>query len=248
MASLSDQCCTLPPFKSDYEPLGQTIKLDGGLQMYTTGPKDARIALVGIYDIYGFHNNTFQGADVLAKETGYRIVLPDFFRGQGWDVNNVPPREGRPALDAHIQKVGAIEIVLADLVHVTEHLNRDGATSIGGYGFCWGAKKLTQAEDAGLHLFNALAFVHPSFKQKGDAIHLSVPCALVPSQGEDQEIMNDFWSTVQSKPFANKCVRKDFLDVPHGFCAARANWADPLMAKRANQAYQILASFFKANL
>jgi hypothetical protein len=53
MTELSDQCCTLPPFKSDYVPTGRTftIKVEGqkDLDVYTVGPEDSTTVLVVIY-------------------------------------------------------------------------------------------------------------------------------------------------------------------------------------------------------
>lgn len=53
MASLPEQCCTLPPFKTDYKPGGQRfkIKVEGqdDLEIYSTGPSEATTALVAIY-------------------------------------------------------------------------------------------------------------------------------------------------------------------------------------------------------
>ena len=38
-----------------------------------------------------------------------------------------------------------------------------------------------------------------------------MPVALLPSGGEDQAVMNAIWERLQKKPFADKCVRKDFV-------------------------------------
>jgi len=80
------------------------------------------------------HANTLQGADVLAAQSGYRIVVPDFLRGQHWDTDNIPPREGRPVLDAWIQKVGSWEKIRPDLLEVVQRLKDDGATTIAVHG------------------------------------------------------------------------------------------------------------------
>ena len=77
------------------------------------------------------HSNTLQGADHLAKVGGYRIVVPDFFRGAAWDPNNIPPREGRPVLNEWIQKVGSWERVRPGLHAVVQQLKSDGSTAIG---------------------------------------------------------------------------------------------------------------------
>jgi hypothetical protein len=56
-----------------------------------------------------------------------------------------------------------------------------------------------------------MALVHPSLWQPEDADNMTVPVALLPSQGEDIDVMNKFWDRIQKKPFANKCVRRDFV-------------------------------------
>jgi hypothetical protein len=152
MGSLPEQCCTLPPFKSDYQPVGEKfkIKVDGqsDLEIYTTGPSDAKTVLVGIYgmihifipqgratdeveDIFGLHSNTLQGADVLARSSSYRIVIPDFFRGVSWPVDNIPAKEGRPFLNNWIQDIGSWEKIRPSLLAVVEALKAEGVTSIG---------------------------------------------------------------------------------------------------------------------
>ncbi|MCJ1303504.1 hypothetical protein MMC08_006314 [Hypocenomyce scalaris] len=90
--------------------------------------------------------------------------------------------------------------------------------------------------------------VHPSLTHPNDAAGVTVPVCLLPSQGEDKQIMGDFWAIIEKKPFAGKCVRKDFDDVHHGFAAGRSDWSDPKLGARARDAFQILADFFKANL
>lgn len=53
MTSLPEQCCTLPPFKTDYEPVGKRfmIKVEGQdeLEVYSTGSSEAKTALVAIF-------------------------------------------------------------------------------------------------------------------------------------------------------------------------------------------------------
>jgi hypothetical protein len=59
------------------------------------------------------------------------IAMPDFFRGKGWDTTNVPPKEGRPAMQAYIQSVGAWEIIKPDLAATVEWLKGEGRDDIG---------------------------------------------------------------------------------------------------------------------
>jgi hypothetical protein len=57
--------------------------------------------------------------------------MPDLFRGRGWKTDNVPPKEGRPAMQAYIQSIGAWEIVRPDLLATVEWLKGDGKSEIG---------------------------------------------------------------------------------------------------------------------
>ena len=52
MGSPPDQCCDIPPFKSNYKPIGKRIILDAEdkppIEVYLTGPSDATRA-IGLY-------------------------------------------------------------------------------------------------------------------------------------------------------------------------------------------------------
>ncbi|CAK7204858.1 hypothetical protein SEUCBS139899_007620 [Sporothrix eucalyptigena] len=252
---LPEQCCTLPPFTSDYTPTGSyfTIPVPDNkqpdLRVYSAGPTDAKTVIVCVYDIFALHQNTLQGVDHLASTYGCRVVLPDLFRGESWPVENMPPKEGQAVLSAWVQARGNWEAQIRPaLVAVVNKVKEEGAEKIGAYGFCFGAKKLVQAQPD--NLFGAVALIHPSFFVAADGDAMRVPSLLVPSSGEDQTIMNGFWSRVQAKggDIAAKSIREDFTDMHHGFAAARSNWADPRMAGRARDCHALMIKFFKATL
>ncbi|KAE8444196.1 hypothetical protein EG329_000793 [Mollisiaceae sp. DMI_Dod_QoI] len=252
----NEQCCTIPPFKSDYQPVGKTITLqvpgNEDLPVYVTGPADSKTALIGIYDIFGTHPNTQQGADHLAQQCNSTILLPDFFRGRGWDTNDIPPKEGREKMQAYIQSIGSWEIVGPDLLVAVSYLRERGVGSIGAYGFCFGGKKLVQAQSSSsppyTNLFNALALIHPTNLSPTDGDLFTVPVALIPSGGEDPLVMDAVWESLQRKDFAGRCVRRDFLEGHHGFASSRSDWNDPKLAAMAREAYEVMAKFFAANL
>jgi len=89
--SLTKECCTRPAIHSDYKPIGTSLKI-GELDAYQTGDVGSKRVLIAAYDIFGFHPNTKQFCDQLAK-AGFLIVMPDFFRGSPWDEKNFPPPE-----------------------------------------------------------------------------------------------------------------------------------------------------------
>lgn len=138
MAQLPEQCCTLPPFTSDYTPTGTYFTLpvpendQPDLPVYTAGPADAKTVLVCVYDIFSLHQNTLQGVDHLAAASGFRVVLPDLFRGESWPVDNMPPKEGRAALTAWVQARGNWEKQIRPaLVAVINKVKQEGAVKIG---------------------------------------------------------------------------------------------------------------------
>ncbi len=50
-----------------------------------TGPADANKAIVLIYDIFGYFDQTVQGADILAygdEKQKYKVFIPDWFKGE----------------------------------------------------------------------------------------------------------------------------------------------------------------------
>jgi len=110
-----------------------------------------------------------------------------------------------------------------------------------------------------------VALVHSTNLQPEGGDLFTVPVALIPSQGEDQEVMNAIWERLHKKSFASKCVRKDFVSERkggvdcsptnritdhHGFASARSNWNDEHLSRRARarEAYAVMAQFFAANL
>jgi hypothetical protein len=56
-----------------------------------------------------------------------------------------------------------------------------------------------------------LALVHPSAFRPEDADHLNVPVALLPSQGENKEVMDAFWERIEQKDIGKRSVRQDFV-------------------------------------
>ncbi|KAI7384791.1 hypothetical protein KC332_g15827 [Hortaea werneckii] len=90
----SHACCTVPPVQAEgYSPKGDYMTVEG-MKTYATGPKNAKSALLVIYDIFGFFPQTLQGADILAhgdKEHQYQVFMPDFFDGNPADISWYPP-------------------------------------------------------------------------------------------------------------------------------------------------------------
>lgn len=87
MSTQSKACCTVPPVVSEgYKEKGEWITING-MKTYATGPKDAKSALLVVYDIFGFFPQTLQGADILAhsdKDHQYQVFMPGKYPAPAW--------------------------------------------------------------------------------------------------------------------------------------------------------------------
>lgn len=78
-----------------------------------TGSKDAKNAIIAMYDIFGYWPQTQQGADLLAEATKTVVVMPDFFRGNAWPKDAFPPRNDEES--KKMQECAFAARLLADL-------------------------------------------------------------------------------------------------------------------------------------
>lgn len=65
MSKQSIACCKLPAILSDYQSHGEYVELNG-MRTYLVGDSTADKAIFVIYDIFGYFNQTLQGADIMA--------------------------------------------------------------------------------------------------------------------------------------------------------------------------------------
>ncbi|SJX61803.1 related to AIM2-cytoplasmic protein involved in mitochondrial function or organization [Sporisorium reilianum f. sp. reilianum] len=241
-------CCSIPPVKSDYSPKGTTEKI-AGIDTYVIGPKDAKKAIVVVYDIFGFHNATKQGADLLADATKARVVMPDFFRGKPFPQESYPPNtdEKKAEFQAFFGAAGDFSARKPDLEAVADELKQAGAAKLGLVGFCWGGKLSVLTGGEGTK-FSAVAQVHPAMVDPKDAEKLTVPIANFPSKDEPQKEVEAFEAEVHKKPFAKDCVYKHYGENHHGWATARADLSDEGNLKSFQDVYQRLADFFSKTL
>jgi len=236
--SLPEACCTVPPVSSSYQPVG-SIEDVGNMAVYTVGPQDARKAIIVVYDVFGFHNNTKQFCDKLAAHGDYKVVLPDFFHGEPWTLEKM--EQGLAPLFAWIQQVGTWELIHPDMTSVMTHLRSQGVHKFGIAGFCWGAKMAVTATKSGEYAGAAL--IHPSMLNVADAESAEAPLLILPSKTEMD--MTPLLDVLAQKPFGNLCYHQRFDDMHHGWVAARGDYDDELNGKRATEAIQLTYNFFQ---
>ncbi|PSN59196.1 dienelactone hydrolase [Corynespora cassiicola Philippines] len=243
---MKQACCTIPPIKAEYSPVG-SYEVFGGFKTYKTGPADAISAIFIVYDIFGFCPQILQGADLLAQLTNSQVFIPDLLKGEVADFSWVPPdtEEKMKSFNAFIQgpasipsAVSAVPTIIRD---ITERI--DGKiTKWGALGFCWGYKIVAGQSGAGTP-FVAAAGAHPSFISPEDATTITVPFCILPSKDEDHRACKEFESRLK----VDKHI-ETFMDMPHGWMAARGDLDDVHCKVEFERGYNVVGTFLNMYL
>ncbi|KAI9632341.1 Alpha/Beta hydrolase protein [Dioszegia hungarica] len=237
-------CCTLPPVQAEYTPKGSYSDFTG-LKTYITGEKDAKQAVLIVYDVFGFSPQILQGADLLASQ-GYAVYMPDFLGGDyaqpEWFSGS---EEGTKMRTTWFSKFpGSISSQAKPVGNVISEIKSKHG-QVGAAGFCWGWKVLVMTENG--DKLAGIAGCHPSLIAADDVEKLSVPVALLPSEGEDMKIINEIYEGLEKKSPGSSFV-KEYPKMPHGWMAARGDLKGEEGSKAFHDGYSTLAAFFKQNM
>jgi dienelactone hydrolase len=226
------------PTHSDHVEKGKLDKVDD-LELYVSGSGES--AIIVVYDIFGFDGGRVRQVCDQIADTGFLVVLPDFFRGPGWDPANFPPPDFQELMQ-WIKKVGSWDnVIKADFFQrVIPYLHSKGVKKIGALGFCFGAKMVIHA--CSHPELSAGAGIHPSFLTPEDAEKATTPMLLLPA-GNDPPI-EPIKAVFDKKPFAKDCVFKTYPEMKHGW-SVRGELSDPAIARDAADAISLTIDFFK---
>lgn len=258
-------CCPteILPVESSYKPQSDLVYIAGGGTAAAAASSTGSLkkGILFIPDIFGPHPNAYQMADTLAARGGFVVVMPDFFRGTQWTLDNFPPADGwqSPAwtnflasltydqMKPRVQQGIAIlrAMLETDSKSFADHDAAAPAAviaKIGAVGFCWGGGIAMEALAEGL--VDAAASPHPSHLTTDLMKRVCGPVCLLPTK-DDSELL-DIKEAAEST--GHKVVYKYFEDMHHGFCGARGNFNDELNRTRANEAVDIMVKFFDETL
>ncbi|KAJ3099944.1 hypothetical protein HDU96_010503 [Phlyctochytrium bullatum] len=230
-------CCTVAPPATDYVSIGEVTKI-GDMNVYLTGVKGSKNAIVFHYDIFGDHINTRHVADILASH-GYRVAVPDLLLGDPWPLSNFPPPTPKDLWD-HILGKAPFESVEKHLKATAQLLKDEGSEKLGIVGFCWGGVNSSKLLSEGIYAGAAL--VHTGKFDPAVLETSTAPVAFFPAK--DDPDFTPHAEVLRKKPFGKHVVVKRFDDVIHGFCAARADFNDELGAKRCLECIHDINAFF----
>lgn len=239
-------CCTIPPVKSDYKPKGTYKSYAGFNKVYVTGPeKPGKLALVCVFDIFGFKPQTQQGADILADNLKAQVLMPDFFEGdEPWPLDRFPPKtdEDKKKLQEWFGGFANPANHVPKFIKVAQAVKDEGAEFVLGYGYCWGGKVCINAGNQPGTPFDAVSIVHPAMLAADDAAKLEIPLACYISNDEPVDEFDKIKEALAKKPLADKNDFKHF-DSFHGWAAARANLDDADNKAKFEELYCDLIKF-----
>ncbi|KAJ5965017.1 Dienelactone hydrolase [Penicillium vulpinum] len=239
MSGISKACCSIPPVVSKgYQAKGE-YKTINGLKTYVTGPESATKAILVVYDIFGFFDQTIQGADILATSTDqkYRVFMPDFFEGSPADISWYPP-----TTQEHKEKLGNFFSTKAVPPKTLSKIPNPPGGNFQSWsilGYCWGGKIATLASGADNKLFKAAAQCHPAMVDANDAKVVNIPMALLASGDEPVQDVKDFEANLKVPKHV-----ETFSTQIHGWMAARSDLERDEVRKEYERGYKTVLEFF----
>lgn len=242
----NEACCNIPPIvEKGYEPKGSYEEI-GGYKTYVTGPANATKGIVVIYDIFGYFDQTIQGADILAHadQQKYRVYMPDWFKGKPCPIEIFPPdtEEKKKQLGDFFGTFPPPDIAGKIPDYVKAIKERDAVQQFGILGFCWGGKVVSLSVKADTNPFSVAATAHPAMVDPADAEGVTVPFVLLASKEEPGDAVQKFGDALQGPKHV-----ESFKDQIHGWMAARSDLSDSRVKEEYERGYRTVLEFFRKN-
>lgn len=245
----SKPCCNVPPVvSSGYQAKGSYEEI-GGYKTYVTGPKDATKAIVVVYDIFGYFDQTLQGADILAHSDDnqkYKVYMPDWFKGKPCPIEIYPPDndDKKKQLNDFFGTYPPPKVAGQIPDYVKAVKEKDSSISkFAILGYCWGGKVATLSATADTNPFSAIASIHPAMVDPADADGLSVPTIMLASGDEPADDVKKFEDNLKVAKHV-----EIFKDQIHGWMAARSDLKDEKVKREYERGYKTVVEFFGKNL
>ncbi|KAG0307942.1 hypothetical protein BGZ98_009400 [Dissophora globulifera] len=243
---LIDKCCNTPATDAVWKSLGADKVLATQVHgedrtVYRTGPKDSKIGIIGVHDIFGYHPTTHQFYDRLATaHGGFQVSVPYFFKDRTISEEFV---SNRPALMAWLAVNGSYKDSHFDefILAAVEDLKADGCEVFVIYGQCWGTFIAMQAVGDEKMPFLAAGGPHPSALSQ--ELIEKVPCPIILLPAKEDMDMLPLMEIMKEKNLKVDSFHHRFENVHHGWTGARGDWTNPEQLKAAEQAIHMLAEF-----
>eukprot|EP00127_Corallochytrium_limacisporum_P005899 Clim_evm44s214 gene=Clim_evmTU44s214 len=247
------KCCppgSEPALAATHKPRG-TESTIGDLPIYEIG--EGKNAVIVVYDIYGFEAGRVRFiCDQLAEE-GFRVILPDFLRGDGFEKTGIA--HGSPEMYKWIGSYCDFEKIKKDLDLVHDHLNSKGVEKVASIGYCYGAWVVFRESE-----YNRLTCgvgCHPSLQVEGLAptpgtlmsVAKRAGCdmLLLCSKQESDEVKEGGAAIQAVKDKGFDCEVKTFPNQNHGW-VIRGDVSDAETATAVKEAMEMAIAFLKKKM
>jgi dienelactone hydrolase len=206
-------------------------------------------------DIFGFFEQTLQGADIMSSsdpEKKCRVFIPDFFEGHPADISWYPPQteEQKQNLGNFFKTQAVPGKALARIPGILEEANKL-AEGINGFkdwaivGYCWGGKiaALAAGKDSP---FQAAVQCHPAMLDSKDALNVKTPMAILASKDEATAEVQAYKENLDKMKIDNLVVT--FPTQIHGWMAARGDLSDPEVKREYENGYKTVLAFLHEHM
>jgi dienelactone hydrolase len=175
-----------------------------------------------VYDLFGYSNQTYQGADVLATHGSeqYLVFVPDFIGPEKaakleWFKPGADPK---PLQD--LLKIVTSDSMMKDIRSTASAIKSDDRYKHvqiwAGVGFCWGSKGVSLIAAQGeKSLFDVTAHSSPSRLDPEEAKTATVPTMMLTSNMEDEAVANAYFENLKGPKYFER------FDEIHGWMSAR---------------------------
>ncbi|KAF0922984.1 hypothetical protein E2562_002194 [Oryza meyeriana var. granulata] len=215
---------------------GEVVHDYGGLEAYVTGSRHAGCCVILVSDYYGFRAPKLrQIADKVAY-SGYYVVVPELLFGDPYTDDPARPFEEWIKTHSPVEAAEKTKPLIAAL-------KKDGMSSIGVGGYCWGGKvavELSKTKET-----QAVAIMHPALVVVGDMNEVKRPIQILGGEFDTispPKLVHQFEDALDQNRAVDHSV-KIFPDAPHGF-ACRYNSSDPFAVKTAEEARVNMVKWF----
>ena len=217
----------------------ETWHLDGkDIPVYTVGPSDAALTVVFVHDIFSMHEGRVKSHCDFLAELGYRVVFPDWHKGdsleQGPDfMTKIGAWLGNHPVDE-----------LVRMVTDTCNKVRGEGKKLVTIGFCWGTWVLYNAQKAGVAMDGCIC-MHPSLviedmqgRSHSELLKAQNCPVMVAAAGNDAEWTKpgtEWEESSKALGFAEKSKFYLYPDMQHGW-TNRGDIKDEKIARDVNLA------------
>ncbi|XP_015693014.1 endo-1,3;1,4-beta-D-glucanase-like [Oryza brachyantha] len=215
---------------------GEVVHDYGGLEAYVTGSRRFHLAVILVSDYYGFRAPKLRKiADKVALR-GYCVVVPDLLFGDPYTDDPARPFEEWIKTHSPVEAAEKTKPLIAAM-------KKDGMSSIGIGGYCWGGKVATEISKT--KETKVAVISHPALVVVEDMNEVKIPIEILGGELDTlspPKLAHQFEDALDKNKRVDHFV-KIFPKAPHGF-ACRYNTSDPFAVRTADEARVDMVKWF----